>query len=214
MLVAQEVERVAALGSLWPGFEPLTFPLAIYDGEATYLFRHPDPPEGFVAVVGAQQDTLVWEGRHPAVIANSSAELGGTMTATLMIDRSEVEENLSALAAIALHETFHVFQRAQHPGWQANEADLFVYPIDDADALASRRLETEALRRALAATDSIDSSCWALRALALRSERFAGLDAAFAAYERGTELNEGLARYVELRAKGAETVFLPPTGFE
>ena len=40
------------------------------------------------------------------------------------------------------------------------------------------------------------------------------MDTVFAAYERGTELNEGLATYVELRAAGRETVILPTSGFE
>ncbi|MEM9556474.1 MAG: hypothetical protein AAGC60_19610 [Acidobacteriota bacterium] len=48
----------------------------------------------------------------------------------------------------------------------------------------------------------------------MRAQRFAGLDAAFAAFERGTELNEGLATYVELRAKEQETVDLPMDGFD
>ncbi len=212
--LAREVERLARLRSLWPGFEPLAIPLAVYDGELTYLFRHSAPPEGFVAVGPANRGVFAWEGRHPAVTANTSADIGEMTTASIMLDRSGPERSLSGLAAVALHEAFHVFQRERHPGWQANEADLFVYPTGDARLLALRRLETEALRRALAATDSAESACWARQALALRAERYAGMDAVFAAYERGTELNEGLAAYVELRAKGRETVFLPTSGFE
>ncbi len=212
--VANEVERLAGLRFLWPGFDPMAVPLAIYDGELTYLFRHPTPPEGFVPVDSTKGDVLAWEGRHPAIIANTSADIGQKTTATLMLDRSDKERDLSDLAAVALHEAFHVFQRDRHPGWKANEAELFVYPTSDAGLLASRRLETEALRRALAASGSTQSACWARRALALRADRFAGIDAVFVAYERGTELNEGLATYVEMRAKGQEAVVLPTSGFE
>jgi hypothetical protein len=48
----------------------------------------------------------------------------------------------------------------------------------------------------------------------LRQERFAALPGSAAAYERGTELNEGLATYVEHRATGeADTARLPADGF-
>jgi len=40
------------------------------------------------------------------------------------------------------------------------------------------------------------------------------MDTVFAAYERGTELNEGLATYVQLHAEGLDTVVFPPEGFE
>ena len=184
--IEREVQRIAASRSLWPGFEPLGIPLAIYDGEKTWLFRHPSPPAGF---------SPAWEGRHPSVSSNTSAEIGGISTATLMADRGGSE-----LAAVALHEAFHVFQRTRHPGWHANEADLFLYPFDDDRLLARRRMESEALRRALA--DPKTAGCWAGRFLSLRRERMAGIDPKAAAYERGTELNEGLAQYIQLLAAG------------
>jgi hypothetical protein len=43
--------------------------------------------------------------------------------------------------------------------------------------------------------------CWTRQALLLRKQRYAAMEPAHAAYERGTELNEGLATYVELRAR-------------
>ena len=186
--IEREVQRIAGSRALWPGFEPLGIPLAIYDGERTHLFRHP---------AGAQ----VFEGRHPAVNANTSAEIGGTVTATLMADRpGPTPATPAELAAVALHEAFHVFQRRRHPGWQADEGALLLYPVDDAKLLGRRRLESEALRRALA--DPGKAACWARQFLAFRRERFAGIDPAFAAYERGTELNEGLAQYIQLLAAG------------
>jgi hypothetical protein len=211
--LAEEVERLAGVRNYWPGFDPMTIPLAVYDGKRTYLFRHPGMPRGFAEAEGGGHGVLAYEGRHPAITANSSADIGGTMTATLLLDGSSSERSLTALAAVALHEAFHVYQRESHPEWAANEADLFVYPIDDPGLLTLRRLETEALRRALAKAGSTESQCWAGQALAFRAERFAEMDAAFAAYERGTELNEGLAAYVQLLAEGQQTVTLPADGF-
>ena len=155
---ALDVERAAARvaaahgggDALWPGFDLLAVPLAVYDGERTVLFRHPAPPEGF----GPDREdptASVYEGRHGAVAANSSAQIGGVSTATVLLDvpgRSAAD-----LAALAVHEAFHVLQRERHPAWAGNEADLFVYPVDDPVLLARRRLETEALRRALVARD-------------------------------------------------------------
>lgn len=215
--IEQEVRRLAANSgtsrTLWPGFEPLAIPLAVYDGERTFLFRHPAPPRGFSLVSGAGSAAHAYEGRHEAVTANTNADVGGVPTATILVDRPQPDRSLTEIAAVAIHEAFHVYQRARHPGWIGNEADLFTYPTDSASLLALRRLETDALRQALAADDRDRAACWARAALVLRRQRYATMDSAFAAYERGTELNEGLASYVERRAAGRRSVELPTREF-
>lgn len=183
---------------LWPGFAPLEIPVAIFDGERTYLFRHPAPPAGYSAVAG-RTDVVVREGRDPAVTANSSAPLGGFPTATAIPD---MRQSPRELAALTVHELFHVFQRARHPSWQGNEADLFTYPVEDSTALALRREETDALARTLAAGAADSVRCWARAFVDARDRRFVEVGPTAAAYERGTELNEGLAQYVERRAAG------------
>src|SRR3954469_12515576 len=197
LAVDSALHRIAAQ-SVWPGFEPLRSPVAIYDGARTWLFRHPQPPADYVPVPG-RTDVVTRDGRDPAVSANTSAPLGGVVTATVMLDprRSAPE-----MAALTVHELFHVFQRARHPAWTANEADLFTYPVEDSAALALRREETHALSRALDADRGDLARCWTLAFLDARRRRFALVGPAAAAYERGTELNEGLAQYVERRAAG------------
>ncbi len=199
----------AAAGALWPGFDPLTIPLAIFDGERTFLFRHPAAPDGFAPIESSEPSGRVWQGRHPAMTANSSADIGGVGTATVLLVGSALDRDLTSTAAMALHEAFHVYARAHQPLWTANEADLFAYPTDSAPQLALRRLETTALLRALAAPTQTQMAGWARRALELRRERFAGMDATFWAFERGSELNEGLATYVELRAAARPGPDLP-----
>jgi hypothetical protein len=108
-----EVERLARERDLWPGYEPLVIPLAIYDGERTVLFRHPSTPAGSTPLAEAKPDVFAYPGRHPAVVSNSSAEIGGTMTATLLADGAP--KSATELAAVALHEAFHVYQRQHHP---------------------------------------------------------------------------------------------------
>jgi hypothetical protein len=173
----------------WPGFEPGSTPVAVYDGARTWLRRHPSPPGGFDAVASTQ-GLFVFDGLYPALRANTSAEIGGVLTATVMNADS---------AAVLMHECFHVYQRQHHPSWQANEAALFTYPVEDAGNAALATLEALALRRALS---SPDASCWAARAAQTRRERFARLPADAVAYERGTELNEGLAQYIQDRSAG------------
>lgn len=189
--------------NLWPSFDPGTVPIAIYDGEDTWLFRHPSPPVGFRAVPEAD-DAVVFCGRHEAIRANTSTELGEATTAVMILE-GRADGGVEALGGLLIHEAFHVFQRLRHPSWSGNEVELLVYPVGDSVALGLRRLETEALRTALSASGEAERSVAARRALELRTERFARLLSGSVVYERGTELNEGLARYVEGLAAGEET---------
>jgi hypothetical protein len=196
--IVNEATRLAAVG-LWPGFDLRQVPLAVYDGERTMLFRHPSPPAGFEAVPGVGR-MWVLPGSHPAVTANTSIELAGTLTATVMPFGSGV--SLRDRAALVIHEAFHVFQRKRHPSWVANEVELFTWPVEVAEWLAMRRLESEALRLALTHRGGAQSACWTRAAMELRRARFAELPPGAVEYERKTELNEGLATYVEYRARG------------
>ncbi|CAN5358924.1 hypothetical protein BH23GEM2_BH23GEM2_15420 [soil metagenome] len=139
-------------------------------------------------------------GRYPAVTANNSVELGGVMTAVALL--SNPASLLRERAAVVAHEAFHVYQAQRHPGWVANEVELFTYPVDDPLLLALRRVETTALNRAVGASDPSESVCWTRAALTTRRERFAKLPAGSVEYERKSELKEGLARYVQRRASG------------
>ncbi len=211
LAIDREVARIAHQQTLWPGFDPISIPLAAYDGRRTYLFRHPAPPDGFSPLPGSDPPAHVFEGRHPAVTSNSSVEIGGRVTATLRADGT-AERSPTESAAVALHESFHVFQRSRHPSWQGNEGDLLLYPAEDARLLALRRQETEAFRRALA-TQDLESRCWSTWALRLRRERFAAMDSIFSDYEWRSELNEGLAQYIQERAADHTTVVFPESGF-
>jgi hypothetical protein len=206
----REVHRVSEGRQFWPGYDPLAVPLAIFDGTTTFLFRHPTPPAGFVA--GA--NLHVFEGRYEAVVANSSALIGSVSTATVMLESLPTESTLSEWAALVVHEGFHVFQGTTGRRWGANEVDLFLYPVDDAELLTLRRLETEALRRAFLARARDVAAGWAQRALDFRYERFDRMDPAFQAYERGIETHEGTATYVEYKVTGRTQPLFPAGGFD
>jgi hypothetical protein len=208
--VMEAFARAAEVES-WPGFEPLSFPLAVYDGEVTYLFGHPSPPEGFSPVEGGA-DAWAFQGRHPGVLGNAVWDIGGVRCATVLLDRARDGSALEAAGTVC-HECFHAFQRARMPGWTANEGDLFTYPVDDAGALALRRLETMALRRALEADDRETADAWVAKALAVRRQRFAGLPESAASFERDVELSEATAAYVQGVVTGAPVPAVPPEGF-
>jgi hypothetical protein len=140
-------------------------------------------------------------------------ELGGTGTATVLVD-PELHIPATRYAAVLIHETYHVFQRHRYPHWGGNEVELFTYPMDDSTILAQRKLETESLRRALVADDPEKALCLSAQAMALRKARFSLLPEGAVAYERGTELLEGLAEYVEFRATGGDAAaILPRRGY-
>jgi len=206
--VVRALDRLAT-SPLWPGFDPVHMPLAIYDGRNTLVFRHPGPLPEFRELDGRPGAMFV-VGRHPAVTANSNAPIGGRQTATLL--DQPISLSPKRRAAIAIHELFHVFQRTRHPGWSANEVNLFVYPVDDVRNLALRRIESDLLRQALVAQSKLDVACWAAAAIDVRRERYQLLDSASVNYERKSELNEGLASYVQSQASGEAIVF-PPEEF-
>ncbi len=204
------VVEIASEGELWPGYDPLAIPLAVFDGTNTYLFRHPDPPDGFVEERGAH----VFEGRHPAVVANSAASIGDVATATVWLETLPEESTLRDRAALVFHECFHVFQPTTGRRWGADETHLFLYPVDHFVLLTFRHLETEALRRAFEAEDDEAAADWARVALHERRRRFGRMDENFAAYEQGIETLEGTATYVEYRAAGRSAPDLPVEAFD
>jgi len=182
---------------LWPGFDPGAVPYAIFDGARTLLVGHPTPPPEFVPLSG-HDGIWAMPGRHPAVVANTNAELAGVATAMALPPGSGT--TLRDYVGLLLHEAFHVHQRARHRAWTANEVELFTFPLDDARLLAQRRLETRALVRAGTAASASARGCWARRALHVRRMRFAAMPTGAVQYERALEQSEGLARYVEWRS--------------
>ena len=206
----QTLQDVCGGMELWPGYDPLTVPLAVFDGKNTVLFRHPSPPEGFTDVGGL----WIFEGRYPDVTANSSALIGDVNTATVMLESLSRNNSREARAALVAHEGFHVFQGTTGRNWGANEANLFTYPVDNAQLLTLRRLETEALKRSFEARETEATRAWALCALDLRNKRFALLDPASRDYERGMETMEGTANYIQCQVEGKEQPYLPEGGFD
>ncbi len=194
--IVAEIDRIASERTLWPGYDSRAIPVAIFDGAHTYLLRHPHPPKEF----HEQDGVWVMDGRYPGLVANNALDIAGVQTAGVMLDKPPLP-SLTEQAALVLHEAFHVYQRAHHPGWIANEVDAFTYPVDNVEALAKRRLETKALLNALNSPARI-ATCWAKLSMEERQQRYALLGPSATGYERGTEMNEGLAQYIQSLAAG------------
>jgi hypothetical protein len=194
----------------WPGYDPGTVPVAIYDGTDTFLFGHPAPPAGFqpgapgvdAAFEPGLPPVSTFPGLHPAVRGNSVALIGDQLTATIM-PTPEVT-SVAATAAIVAHEAFHVYQFQHHPGWGADESQALTYPVTSAPLHHLLLMEMEALEQALAAGGAPDRGApWVRLALDLRHQRHALLPPGAAAYERSVERLEGLAHYVEMHFAAA-----------
>ena len=197
--VLDELDRMAAR-PLWPGFQPAEIPVAYFDGRGTVLYRHPKLPEGFRSI-SARIHTAVLPGRHPEVTANSSAEIAGRLTATALFDAAALRDPRRA-AGVLIHEAFHVWAADRHPDWTANEMDFFTYPVDSPEMTALAALGMRKLFEAAGARGVAGARCAAAAAVRLRRERFAGLAESARKYERGLELKEGLAAYVQGKALG------------
>ena len=203
--------RTLAHFDAWQGFDPLEIPLALFDGERSYLWRHPRPPETFESLA-AHPEVSMMQGRYTDLTAHSHVDIAGVDTATILYDPLDAETTPPEWSALITHEAFHVYQEKTFRQSYANEADLFLYPVDNAALLKLRRTETYALREALNAADKQEKIAWAATTLEARRQRFEMVEVAFANYERSTELREGTALYIEHKVN-AKTLDLPAQGF-
>jgi len=192
------------MDALWPGFRTRDIPVLVFDGRDTYLFHAPSAPAGF-APTAPDPGVFIHPGRHPLARGNSVARLGEGWVATSVLaaasKRTGETYALRDLAGIIVHEQFHVFQRTRHPRWRPNDGVLLRYPAETVEALALRRLEKEAFRRAVTAAEPEAMAGWARQALHCRQERLGPLPEPFVTYEQELQRTEGLSDYVERMAR-------------
>lgn len=108
-----------------------------------------------------------------------------------------------------LHESFHVYQRANAPKKFANEATVVNYPVLDPVNNALYMLEGKALRDALLAKTASESLEKAKQFVAVRSYRQSLLDSTSVEYENLNEYAEGLAKYIEFAFAKKGTALIP-----
>ncbi len=186
---------------VWPGFNPAELPIALFDGHRTLLLRHPSPPSGFAPLPG-RPGVFVMPGRHPAVVGNSTREIGGLRTATVVATPA-LEVDRFVLACI--EEVFHVFWLRRHTNFRPNEMARYAYPVKDFRNLQHILAEDEALARALEAEDRPRAAGWAAAAIRIRRERHTRLSDDDRAFEIGLEMMEGTANYAARVAVGQKS---------
>jgi hypothetical protein len=193
--------------SIWPGYDLSRRAFMFYTPDRAFLFNYPKEIDGFTAYPRDWPDlgtrVLVYEGLYDDL----SGQLGFGLSidtvdfaAVPFLKKSNVE-----LFAFIVHENFHEYQQyGEHPAfgeipWEREQK----YPIEDAENTASAYLEMRLLMDALqAAADSDDSECRKLtrQFVAVRDRRWKQSDSFVARYEQGQEINEGTAKYVELKS--------------
>ena len=182
----------------WPGFDPKEWPIALFDGKQTLLFRHPSPPPEFVPLPG-QPGVVAMPGRHQAVVGNSTREIGGVRTATVVATPGQ---DLDSTMLACVEEVFHVFWRRRHTNFRPNEMARYAYPVKDVENLRRILEEDDALARALEADSPSQAAGWAAAMFAIRRERLRQLSDDDRAFETGLEMMEGTANYVARAAIG------------
>ncbi|THF70606.1 hypothetical protein E7T06_06675 [Deinococcus sp. Arct2-2] len=201
----------ASAQSLWPKFQPAQMPLVVYDGQITVLWGAQPVGAGWQANSDyPTEDRWVFQGRHPQVWANTSCQLEeGLLAASLLLPSLPTPCRPTDLAALAVHEAFHVYQRGQAGvTWQINELDALTYPATDSALLVHRAMELQALQRALTASAATLPEV-AAEVLHWREAQSAHLAPEHIEYIRAAERVEGLAHYVELASKRLNQNFQP-----
>ena len=188
----------AGARQVWPGFHPAELPIALFDGQQTLLLRHPGPPSGFAPLPG-RPGVFVMPGRHPAVVGNSTTEIGGVRTATVVATPAH---DLDGSILACIEEAFHVFWLRRHTNYRPNEIARYAYPVKDLGNIQRLLAEDEALARALEAEELPRAAGWAEAAIRIRRERHIRLSDDDRAFEIGLEMMEGTANYAARVAVG------------
>ena len=188
----------ARVRQAWPGFNPTEWPIALFDGKQTILLRHPSPPPEFVPLPG-QPGVLVMPGRHPAVVGNSTREIGGVRTATVVATPGQ---DVDSTMLACVEEVFHVFWLRRHTNFRPNEMARYSYPVSAAENLQRILAEDDALARALEADSPSQAAGWTAAMFTIRRDRLRRLSDDDRAFETGLEMMEGTANYVARVAVG------------
>ena len=204
--LAQTHQHFVRLGqasgdAIWPGYRPDTIPIAyVFPQRGTALFGwRGSLPAGYGGVPGIPR--AGWRDQRDLGAASTGTSIDGRPVAQVVITSLATE----ALVPTAFHEAFHVFERAsRRPGLRfgGGENSFYVasYPIFNVRNETLFALEGQLLRSALQENSIAKKTLLARQFAALRRTRQALLDPDYAEFERGSEMNEGLAEYALVRA--------------
>jgi hypothetical protein len=194
--------------SVWPGFNLAQRPFIFYMPEKwVLLFNYPKETEGFTSYPADWPDLGTNAQFHPG----KYKDLAGQLAFDFQIDTIDVaavpysEKPAVELFAFLVHENFHEYQQyGKHPTfgiipWEREE----LYPIQDAENTALAYLEMKLLMEALKMVKAgNEEKCreYVKQFVAIRDQRWKQSDPFVARYEQGQEINEGTAKYAELKS--------------
>jgi hypothetical protein len=189
-------DRLARV-EIWPGFDPMAYPLVLHSADTVWLVGHPAPPEGFAQVGEVSGHPVTVGGSLPAIAANTAIEFGGVLCAMAAVPTDG--EHPDAYARLLVHECFHAYQFGALAGRRPPAPSVFAfmshYPESDPANNAMARIENEALAAALEGAPGAAATFAAVRRL-----RWMRHDERLRAYENLLEYTEGTATYSEFRA--------------
>lgn len=193
--------------SVWPGYNLAKRPFIFYMPERAFLFNYSKEIEGFTAYPKDWPDL----GTSVLVHAGQYNNLAGQLYFDLRIDTVDVvaipfvEKTNVELFGYIVHENFHEYQQyGEHSTfgeipWEREEK----YPSCDRQNTALAYLEMRLLMDALAMM-KIDNKkkCeeYVRQFVAVRDFRWKKSDPFVKRYEQGEEINEGTAKYVEVKS--------------
>jgi hypothetical protein len=190
--------------SVWPGYNLAKQPFLVYmPGEWALLFNYSIPSNGFKPYPEEWPDlgtkVLFYPGRYN--------DLAGQLVFNLSIDSAKVvavpfmEKSMVDFFAYIVHEAFHQYQ-STHFGeipWEREEK----YPIHDRNNTALAYIEMRLLMDALQRAGAGDAKSYRQlmeKFVAVRNYRWQKAEPFVANYEKGQEINEGTAKYVEMKS--------------
>ncbi len=197
--------------AVWPGYNLSERPFIVYIPDAWAIFLNASgAAEGFGAYPPGWPDLETKAIFHPGAYKDLSGQLafdfeaGGVKTIAIGLPAEFPKAGAHSEASLfgfIVHEAFHQFQNdsfAEIP-WEREEK----YPIEDRENTALACLEMRLLQSALDASfshrqEAVDESLKEF--VAVRLARWRQGDSFIARYERGQEVREGTAQYVEAKS--------------
>jgi hypothetical protein len=156
-------------------------------------------PQGYIPIPGIRGGA--WRDQRALDAASTATMLEGRRVAQVAV-RSTAP---AMLVATAMHEAFHVLEAASRrtgSKFGAGENSMLVstYPVFDADNETAFALEGKLLAAALDASSRTRKREFVRDFIAVRRERHRQLGPDFVVFDQLSELHEGLAEYVLVRA--------------
>ena len=190
--------------SIWPGYNLDQIPLIVYIPDRwALLLNAPQSANGFVDYPnrwpGLQTHVLYHPGQYEELVGQLAFDLQIDSTAVAAVGFTG--QNERGFLEYVVHENFHQFQHARFGEIQWEREEL--YPIEDASNTSLACLEIHLLKDAVKflkqeKQDSVRNRI--SQFVAIRYYRWREADAYVERYEQGQEINEGTAKYVEMRA--------------